>query len=93
MGLTSGEILDVVIICYYVPALALSIFISLRQGLRRSNGWLYILALALVRIVGSILGIAATKDQNKTLAIVASIFSSVGLSMLIQCNIGLLRRM
>ena len=93
MGLTSGEILDAIEIVYFIPALAAASFVAFRHGFRKSNGWLYLLPLAIFRIVGSILGILATKNKNKTEAEIAAILSSVGLSMLIQAGLGVLRRL
>lgn len=93
MGLTAGEVLDVVNIAYYVPALLVSVYVAHRHGFRRSNGWLYILVLDIVRIVGSSLGISAIQKKNSTLAEIAAILSSVGLSVLIHALAGLLRRM
>ncbi|KAL9058704.1 MAG: hypothetical protein Q9162_001572 [Coniocarpon cinnabarinum] len=92
MGLTSGEILDVINIAYYGPALFISIFVASRHGFRRSNGWLYLVPLALVRIVGSSLGIVATSTHKKTESEIAAILSSVGLTVLIQALVGFLRR-
>lgn len=92
MGLTSGEVLDIVNIIYYIPALAVSVYVAIRHGFRRSNGWLYILALDVTRIVGSTLGILAVQKKNSTLAQIAAVLSSVGLSVLIHAIVGLLRR-
>ena len=92
MGLTSRETLDVINVIFYVPVLALSIFLAKKHGYRASNGWLYILALALFRIVGCSLGIAAIQNGDSSLGIAAAILNADGLSVLIQTLDGLLRR-
>lgn len=93
MGLTSGQILDVVEIVYYVPALIVCGYVAFRHGFRAANGWLYLLPLALFRIVGPILGILAEDSRNKTEAEVAAILSSAGLSLIVKAMVGLLRRL
>lgn len=88
----ASEILDIVEIAFFVPALPLSIYICLKHGFKREAGWLLLTILSIIRIVGAACGIAASKDGNHTLIEVSMIMSSVGSATLVAAFTGITNR-
>jgi hypothetical protein len=92
MGLTPKNDLAIVEIIYYTPAFFLSIWVTWRHGFGRQLGWIFLTTLALIRIVGSATGIAATSDPSTGLIECSVILSSVGLTPLLLAMLGMLKR-
>jgi len=90
--LSSYSKLSIAIIVYYGLALPLAIYVCIKQGFGRHAGWLYLLSMAIVRIVGAALRIAADQHPSVGLYVAASVFSSIGLVPLILCLMGLVKR-
>ncbi|KAL7915888.1 hypothetical protein GGI35DRAFT_485358 [Trichoderma velutinum] len=77
---------------YYVVALICSIFVSCRQGLSRSSGWIFLTIFSTMRVIGysaQIATITATSDTAETIATIAGF---LGLSPLLLATLGLLSR-
>ena len=92
MGLSSRTILDIVELVYYGPALLLTFWIINKHGMGRQSGWIYLAALAVIRIVGAATGIAANSDPSQGLIETSDIAYSVGLSPLFLAWLGIIKR-
>jgi hypothetical protein len=84
--------LSVAIIVYYVLALPVAVWICIRHGFGRHAGWFYLLSLAIVRIVGAALRIAADLHPSKGVFIGAEVLSAIGLAPLLLSLLGLIKR-
>ncbi|PSN61505.1 hypothetical protein BS50DRAFT_625363 [Corynespora cassiicola Philippines] len=58
MGITARQILAIVVIAYYLPALFLSIFICFRHGVGKLMGWALLVLFCIMSIAGASLQIA-----------------------------------
>ncbi|THH28052.1 hypothetical protein EUX98_g6137 [Antrodiella citrinella] len=76
----------------YIPVLVLSAILVMRHGFRKQAGWIFLVILSLVRIVGSGAHIAAELSSDPSLGLIEtfSILDNVGLSPLMMCTIGFL---
>jgi hypothetical protein len=92
MGLTPKNDLSIVEIIYYVPALFIAIYVSYRHGFGRQLGWIFLVILALIRIIGSATGIAATSNQSTGLIECSVILGNIGLTPLLLAMLGILKR-
>jgi uncharacterized membrane protein len=79
MGFSSYQALSVVIIVCFVPALALSGLIWHRRSLGRRFCWMYLFALALIRIVGASLQIVSEATGNAGMAKAARFMAPMGI--------------
>ena len=88
------EGLDIAFILFYVPELLVATFLAVHFGFNRSTGWLFLVLLGLIRIIGSCCQIVALNESNPnvTLYETALILNSVGLSPLLGAMLGLLSR-
>ena len=77
---------------FYVPAFFVALWVAFRHGFNRRAGWLFLVILSLVRIVGWSCQLAAQTNPSIGLKEAAIILSSVGLSPLILAMLGLLSR-
>jgi hypothetical protein len=84
--------LSIAIIAYYVLALPIAVWICIRHGFGRHAGWFYLLSLAVVRIVGASLRIAADEHPSKGLYIAAFVMSAIGLAPLLLALLGMIKR-
>ncbi|KAI0080066.1 hypothetical protein K474DRAFT_1705077 [Panus rudis PR-1116 ss-1] len=92
MALDARGILSLVEIIIYLPVLFAGVVITLRHGFQRRAGWLFLLILAIIRIVGGSIHIAAEQSNppNKTLFTVSLILESAGVSPLLLATLGFL---
>ncbi|CAL1702531.1 unnamed protein product [Somion occarium] len=91
MGLDTRGDISIVEIIFYIPILATSLIITLRHGFSRRAGWIFLLILAIIRIVGSAIHLASENNQsNTTLRITYSVLEAAGLSPLIVATLGFL---
>lgn len=77
---------------FYTPALFLAIIVASRHGFSDHFGWVYLVLLSLVRIVGSIMELVIMSNASAGLITAAGILSGIGLSPLLLAMIGLLHR-
>jgi hypothetical protein len=92
MGLSSRTILNIVELVYYGPALLLTLLIINKHGMGRQSGWIFLAALAVVRIVGAATGIAANSNPSQGLIETSEIAYSIGLSPLFLAWLGVIKR-
>ena len=86
------EVLDVIELVYYIPALVLAVILCVKHGIGRQLGWIYLLALALLRIIGASTGIANYNHPSKGLSEASNVTYNIGLSPLVLMLIGILKR-
>ncbi|CCM06400.1 uncharacterized protein FIBRA_08660 [Fibroporia radiculosa] len=85
-------IISVAEIIVYSPILVWSIALTVRHGFTRRAGWVFLVLLALIRIVGGITHIASeVSPTNTTLQIVYSILETSGVSPLLLATLGFLQ--
>lgn len=84
-------IFEVVIWSFYLIG---GVYLCARHGFARSSGWVFLVILALARLIGSSLRLATINDPtNSNLYIGWAVCSGIGLGMLISVNIGLMSRL
>ncbi|KAI0473759.1 hypothetical protein GGR56DRAFT_648839 [Xylariaceae sp. FL0804] len=94
MALTEQNGISIAEIIYYVPAGAIGVFLAVRHGFGRNAGWLYLVILSLMRIVGASLELATiSQPKNTGLYIGAGTLQSVGLSPLVLVTVALVNRL
>ena len=86
------EGLSVANLVFYIPCLFIAGWVSFRHGFNRQSGWIFILLLALIRIIGSICQIVSESSPGESIDEAWIILSSVGLSPLMLAMLGLLAR-
>ena len=89
---TDREGLSVGILIFYLPVLFISSFVAFKHGFGRQAGWVFLIFLALARIIGSICEIVSVSSPSRGVITAYVILSSVGLSPLILAMLGLLKR-
>jgi len=92
MGLDARGGISLAQLLIYIPILIVSAVLVRRHGFKRQAGWIFLLILSIVRIVGAACHIAAeqSSDPSTTLITVFSILESAGLSPLMLATIGFL---
>lgn len=92
MTMSAIEKLAIADLVLFTPAFLWSIFVCIKQGFNRSQGWIYTLLLSLIRIVGSALTISNATHPNLSVFIAAGVLSSIGLIFLVNMLLGALTR-
>ena len=92
MTVTSREGIAIAQLIYYVPALPVAIFVAVKHGFSRQGGWVFLILLSLLRIIGGATGIAEAISPSTGLFIATIITSSIGLSPLLLTMLGMLAR-
>ncbi|KAK2763921.1 hypothetical protein FQN54_009540 [Arachnomyces sp. PD_36] len=92
MGLSPHQILSIVVIICFVPAAAIAGWLCIARGIGHHWGWLYLLVLALARVVGCSLQIAAGETGIEGLFDAAVVLSSSGLMALILVMLEIIHR-
>lgn len=90
---SSGEILYIIELIYFTPALPVAIYICTKHSWSRQNGWFLLFMLSLIRLVGSCCGIAAYQVYtNTSLWEAALILESIGSATLVAAFTGIVNR-
>ncbi|THH33965.1 hypothetical protein EUX98_g287 [Antrodiella citrinella] len=84
--------ISIVLMIIYIPILLVSAVLVKRHGFKRQAGWIFLLILSLVRIVGSIAHLVAELSNNPSSGLIEtfSILDNIGLSPLMGCTLGFL---
>ncbi|KAK4032569.1 hypothetical protein C8A01DRAFT_50648 [Parachaetomium inaequale] len=94
MALNANSIVAIVELVAYVPAIIVSFMVCLRHGFHRSSGWLYTLALCLIRIIGAACQLATIPNPDDVPLITASvILENIGVTPLLLATLGMLSRL
>ncbi|KAG6989855.1 hypothetical protein G7Y79_00062g093330 [Physcia stellaris] len=84
---------SIAVLIYYVPALAIAIFLSIRHGFRRASGWRFMIVFTLARVLGSCLELATiSQPRNYSLYIGYATLINIALSPLELVAYGLMSR-
>ncbi|CAK7242143.1 MAG: hypothetical protein STHCBS139747_003623 [Sporothrix thermara] len=93
MTLTIYNKISILQIAFFIPSLVVAATLSYRHGFKRSAGWIYLLILSLMRIIGAGLQLGTMNaPDNIHLAIGAQTLQNIGLSPLILVLLGLTTR-
>ena len=96
MALNPHSDLSITQMVYFFPCLLAGLYLVFRNGLREKSAFLFVSVLALIRIFGAAMVLAAgdTSDRSTatTLLTIGEILSAVGLSALISALLSLLSR-
>ena len=93
MALTSYSDLAIAFIILYAFILPTSIYVCFRHGFGKQAGWLYLVIVSIVRIVGAACQIAADKNPSAGIITATLILNSLGFVPLILVLLGILERM
>ncbi|KAH8894487.1 hypothetical protein GQ53DRAFT_683131, partial [Thozetella sp. PMI_491] len=77
----------------YSPLLVFALFVCRRHGFRRSSGWIFIVILCIIRILGSTLYLIASSSPSPGLYQAVFTLDSMGISPLLFATLGLLSRL
>lgn len=83
------SILELVV---YFPSLLLAVFLCVKHGFGRSSGWVFILFLCLIRIIGACCQLATYSNASVGLFEAVVILDSVGVSPLLLATVGVISR-
>ncbi|CAK7206742.1 hypothetical protein SEUCBS139899_009548 [Sporothrix eucalyptigena] len=93
MTLTIYNKISILQLAFFAPSLVVAGTLSYRHGFRRSAGWIYLVILSLMRIIGASMELATiSSPDNASLAIGAQTLQNIGLSPLILVLLGLVTR-
>jgi hypothetical protein len=87
------ELLNIIEIVIYIPILIFSVVVASRHGFQRGEGWIFLVILALIRLLGGVIGIIGFFKVNIGIIVTTVILNSIGLSPLLLAMLGILRRM
>jgi hypothetical protein len=90
--ITKTEGLAIAVIIYYTIALPFAVRVAMKHGFGRHAGWLYLVIMPVVRIVGAALTIAAVQKPSTGLLTAAGVFSAIGLGPLLLALVGIVKR-
>ncbi|CAK7218859.1 hypothetical protein SCUCBS95973_003626 [Sporothrix curviconia] len=93
MTLTIYNKISILQLAFFVPSLVVAVTLSYRHGFRRSAGWIYLVILSLMRIIGASLELATiSSPDNYNLVVGAQTLQNIGLSPLVLVLLGLVTR-
>ena len=92
MAITSRDGISIFVLIAYLVAFFIAVWLSINHGIRRSAGWIYLVFLSILRIVGSSAQLTTISHPSKSLYTTIAICFSIGLSPLILLSLGLLAR-
>lgn len=92
MALDGHGDLAIAELVFYVPAVALALWVAFRHGFSKQAGWIFLAILALVRIIGPSMLLAYEHKPSKSLLIGAIVLDNIGISPLLLAMLGILKR-
>ena len=92
MGFTAFQILDVIDLVFFVPALGASAYVLYQHGARKQLGWRFLLLICLFRVIGAITSLISVHHPSKGLTITYDVTNNFGLSAVISTALALLDR-
>lgn len=93
MRLDSRGDVSIVELVIYSPLLVAAAFLCQRHGFKHSSGWVFILILCIIRIIGSACNLVTYSAPSTSLYQTVFILDSIGISPLLFATLGLLTRM
>ena len=92
MAVTYRDGISILQLFFYIPACFIAFWLAFRHGFHRNAGWVYLVLLSLIRIVGSCARLETISDDSNGAETTAAICFSIGISPLILLCLGLLSR-
>lgn len=95
MGHLTGQgDLAAVSLAFFIPAIAIALYINLKHGLAKRLGWFYIILLSIFRIIGAVcvLWMETQNDRSTALIVTAAITNAAGTAPLLLALLGFLER-
>ena len=86
------NVISIIQLVVYVPALFIATYVAFRHGFGRSSGWIFLVIFSLIRTVGAVTSLLTLTYHSIGIYITAIICDSIGLSPLLMSSIGLLTR-
>lgn len=80
---TASEVLEIVEIIYFAPALPVSLYVCFRHGFSRETGWIFLSLLCAIRVAGAATAIAANRNSTTGLVTAAFVLASIGSTFLV----------
>jgi hypothetical protein len=93
MHLDAHGYVSIVEIIVYIPCLILGFIVCHRHGFKRTSGWIFLLILPTIRIVGSICQLLTYNKPTKGLIDATLILDSIGIAPLLLTVLGILSRL
>ncbi|TDL28896.1 hypothetical protein BD410DRAFT_760623 [Rickenella mellea] len=92
MGLDAHGIVSVVQIIVFAPIFGFSLFLTIRHGVRRHAGWLFLVFFSNIRVIGGIMLIVAESLKKPSIGIFITsyVLASAGLSPLLLATLSFL---
>jgi hypothetical protein len=93
--LTQFGKLEITVLVYFTIGLPIAIYVCKKHGFGRQAGWVSLVALAIVRIVGAAINLAAEQSSppNISLYVTGVVFNSLGLIPMLFALQGLIARL
>jgi len=92
MVLPGFEILAIIELVIFAPALLASIFVVYKHGHQKQLGWRFLILISLFRLIGASTMIASVHHPSSGLTITFDVTNSFGLSAVLYTALGLLSR-
>jgi len=93
MQLTASGDISIVEIVVYLPLLVAAVAVCLRHGFKKAEGWIFLVALCVIRIAGAACNLVTFSNLSIGLFEAVAILNSVGVSPLLLATIGVLARL
>jgi hypothetical protein len=86
--------LEIAVLVFFTLGLPVAIYVCIKHGFGRQAGWVSLVLLAIVRIIGAGINIAAeqTSPQNINLVVTGTVLNSLGLIPMLFALQGLIAR-
>lgn len=92
MGLSAFQILDILELIFFTPALIASGYVVYKHGARKQLGWRFLVMICLFRLIGAITSLINVDHPSTGLVITTDIMYTFGLSAVIYTALGLIHR-
>jgi hypothetical protein len=91
--LTELNKISIAIIVFYVPAFLIAILLCIRHGFGRSSGWVSLVLLGLIRLLGAALELATISNPtNISIYVAAATLQAIAIAPLVIVMLGLIDR-
>ena len=84
---------SIVELALYGPFFLAALVVCYRHGFKRTSGWIFLLILCLIRLIGAACDVATYDSPSLGLYEAVAILDSVGISPLLLATLGVLSRL
>ncbi|EXJ84718.1 hypothetical protein A1O3_05388 [Capronia epimyces CBS 606.96] len=92
MGLSAPEILSIIELIFFAPAILVSVYVVYKHGHQRQYGWRFLVLICLFRLIAGITQLVSVHHPSSGLTICYDIMNSFGISAIVYAALGLLNR-